>query len=116
MCDVNLRSGFVWLFQGILWWKNKTFSGKKIVISSILKVINKVENVILNIARYYFTTFCKFKNRIIKGSSTFIPYIEATSVGTDITIVMTAKVFITMFKLFEMIVPNASIIPVRISL
>ena len=47
---------------------------------------------------------------------TFIPIKLATMVGIDITIVRPARNFIILFRLFDIIVPNTSIVLLRILL
>ena len=47
---------------------------------------------------------------------TFIPMKLATIVGIDITIVKPARNFIILFKLFEIIVPNTSMVLLKILL
>ena len=50
------------------------------------------------------------------GTGTFIPQKLAIIVGIDITIVMIARTFITIFRLFEITDAYASIVPLKILL
>ena len=64
-------------------------------------------------------TITRIKNpygECANGTGTFIPQKLAIIVGIDITIVMIARTFITMFRLFEITAAYASIVPLKILL